>query len=234
MAGVQGHLQPCLQHRVNHILFLETSLILLLEGPTLHLEHSHWPALWQPHQSRPPLESERALYRAEVNVQERGRGEEKGRSLIVAITSPTQASRRVAVVVTDPADHFFLLLSQPSRGRVYLLTFFPSLACSRRYPRFNHLMLVTFEKHMMLSFKNQLNNECTFWLSWWRSVLRREELLSQGSSWFSTAVGRRCPFISDLHDGDHLSTWLISTSGEPWLYRAVPVQAFGSSLLGCS
>ena len=232
MAGVQGHLQPCLQHRVNHILFLETSLILLLEGPTLHLEHSHWPALWQPHQSRPPLESERALYRAEVNVQERGRGEEKGRRLIVAITSPTQASRRVAVVVTDPADHFFYYsLNLPEEGSTCWL---PSLACSRRYPRFNHLMLVTFEKHMMLSFKNQLNNECTFWLSWWRSVLRREELLSQGSSWFSTAVGRRCPFISDLHDGDHLSTWLISTSGEPWLYRAVPVQAFGSSLLGCS
>ena len=40
-------------------------------------------------------------------MQERGRGEEKGRRLIVAITSPTQASRRVALVVTDPADHFF-------------------------------------------------------------------------------------------------------------------------------
>merc|ERR550534_2155392 len=59
------------------------------------------------HQNRSPVEPEGALYRAEVNVQERGRGEEKGRRLIVAITSPSQASRRVSVVVTDPADHFF-------------------------------------------------------------------------------------------------------------------------------
>ena len=40
-------------------------------------------------------------------MQERGRGEEKGRRLVVTITSPSQASRRVNVVVTDPADHFF-------------------------------------------------------------------------------------------------------------------------------
>ena len=60
-----------------------------------------------PLQNRPPGESEGALYRAEVNVQERGRGEEKCRRLAVAITSPSQASRRVTVVVTDPADHFF-------------------------------------------------------------------------------------------------------------------------------
>ena len=60
-----------------------------------------------PLQNRPPGESEGALYRAEVNVQERGRGEEKSRRLAVAITSPSQASRRVTVVVTDPADHFF-------------------------------------------------------------------------------------------------------------------------------
>ena len=50
-------------------------------------------------------------------MQERGRGEEKGRRLIVAITSPTQASRRVTVVVTDPADHFFYYsLNLPEEG----------------------------------------------------------------------------------------------------------------------
>ena len=60
------------------------------------------------HQNRSaPVESEGALYKAELNVQERGRGEEKGRRRAVAITSPSQASRRVTVVVTDPADHFF-------------------------------------------------------------------------------------------------------------------------------
>ena len=129
MAGVQGHLQPCLQHRVNHILFLETSLILLLEGPTLHLEHSHWPALWQPHQSRPPLESERALYRAEVNVQERGRGEEKGRRLIVAITSPTQASRsRAAIGVLSNIDH-----QKKTKYRPNYLKYRPHSTISTKY-----------------------------------------------------------------------------------------------------
>ena len=59
------------------------------------------------HQSRASGECDGTLYRAEVNVQERGRGEDKGRRLSVAVTSPSQANRRVSVVVTDPADHFF-------------------------------------------------------------------------------------------------------------------------------
>ena len=131
MAGVQGHLYPRLLHRVNHINFLETrlsdyrrgystlgtpSLANTMATPSMphistapngmaHARTSSSTSL--SHSNRPPAESEGMLYRAEVNVQERGRGEEKGRRLVVSITSPSQASRRVTVVVTDPADHFF-------------------------------------------------------------------------------------------------------------------------------
>ena len=130
MAGVQGHLHPCLLRRVNCILSLETRLA-FCRGYSTHGTQSLTSTLATPsmpristattgmahgrtssstslsHQNRSPVESEGTLYQAEVNVQERVRGEEKGRRLIVAITSPSQASRRVTVVVTDPADHFF-------------------------------------------------------------------------------------------------------------------------------
>ena len=139
MAGVKGHLYSCLLHHgVKNINYFETSPSFIARGystlgtpsltntlPTPHIstsgQQSHSTnngmaaartssSTSLSHQNRSaPVESEGALYRAEVNVQERGRGgeETKGRRLAVAITSPSQASRRVNVVVTDPADHFF-------------------------------------------------------------------------------------------------------------------------------
>ena len=101
-----------------------------------------------PLQNRPPGESEGALYRAEVNVQERGRGEEKSRRLAVAITSPSQASRRVTVVVTDPADHFFYYsLNLPEED-------FPAL-------RAHQGLLVDF-----LSFPGMLTQVCLSVVNW--------------------------------------------------------------------